>query len=310
MEPVLLGGTTQWLLIRGRDRRNPVLLFLHGGPGSPYMGFARCFQQELEEHFVVVQWDQRGSGKSFPGTPSGSITVAQFEADTHELVLLLRKRFGAEKIYLAGHSWGAYLGLTEARRHPENLHAYIGAGQLIDLLRQETLSHHRLLDEAARRHRTAARAALERIGHPPYPQPAHDLGAKYSWMWKFGHMLSGRRGPSRLVRDMLLSRTYSLRDMANFPKGASFTLNSLARNEGENFWKLAAPDPAAFEVPLFFIMGTHDRVTPLPLVTEYADKATAPMKEVYTLHGAGHFAFLENPKEFTRTILRILARTS
>ncbi len=311
LEPVLLGGTTQWLLIRGRDRSNPVLLFLHGGPGSPYMGFARCFQKELEKHFVVVQWDQRGSGKSFPGTASESITVAQFEADTHELVLLLRRRFGVGKIYLAGHSWGAYLGLTEARRHPENLHAYIGVGQLIDLLRQETLSHRRLLDEAARRNQPAVLAALERIGYPPYPQPAHDLGVKYSWMWKFGHMLSGRRGPGRLVRGMLLSRTYSLRDMASFLKGASFTLHSLARNEGESFWKLAAPDSApAFEVPVFFIMGTHDRVTPLPLVTEYAGKVTAPMKDVYTLDGAGHFAFLENPKEFTRTILRILARTS
>jgi pimeloyl-ACP methyl ester carboxylesterase len=311
VEPVLLGGTTQWLLIRGQDRNNPVLLFLHGGPGNPYMGFAHCFQKELEKHFVVVQWDQRGSGKSFPGTPRESITVAQFEADTHELVLLLCERFGAGKIYLAGHSWGAYLGLTEVRRHPENLHAYIGVGQLIDLLRQETVSHRYLLDEAARRKQRAAVAALERIGYPPYPQPAHDLGVKYSWMWKFGNMLSGRRGPARLVRAMLLSRTYSLRDMASFLKGASFTLDELARNEGENFWKLTAPDPApAFEVPVFFVMGTHDRVTPLPLVTEYADKVTAPMKEVYTLERAGHFAFLEDPKEFTRSMLQILARTS
>ncbi|WP_449061197.1 alpha/beta fold hydrolase [Planomonospora algeriensis] len=311
MEPVRLGGTTQWLHIRGEDRGNPVLLFLHGGPGNPYMGFAHMFQKELEKHFTVVQWDQRGSGKSFPGTLQESLTVAQFEADTHELVLLLCERFRTGKIYLAGHSWGAYLGLTEARRHPENLHAYIGTGQLINLLRQETASHRYLLDEAARRGQSDALAALEGLGYPPYRQAARDMGVKYSWMWKFGGMLSGRRGPFRLVRAMLLSRTYSLRDMAGFVKGMSFTIEGLARNEGEDFWKLAAPDPVpAFEVPVFFIMGTHDRVTPLPLVAEYAAKATAPVMEVCTMEGAGHFAFLEDPERFTRTMRRILIETS
>lgn len=310
LEPVQLGGTRQWLLIRGEDRHAPVLLFLHGGPGTPYMGFAHSFQKELEKYFVVVQWDQRGSGKSLPGTPRESITVKQFEADTHELVLALCERFSTERIYLAGHSWGAYLGLTEARRHPDNLRAFIGIGQLIDLVRQETLSHEYLLEEAARRQRRKALAALERIGYPPYQEAAHDLGVKYSWMWKFGCMLSGRRGPSPLVRAMLLARTYSLHDMARFVRGSSFTLEELARNEGENFWKLRAPDPAEpFEVPIFFIMGTRDRVTPMSLVAEYADTLTAPMKAIYPLEGAGHFAFLEDQPGFVRAMRRILTLT-
>ncbi|MFX8907089.1 alpha/beta fold hydrolase, partial [Acinetobacter baumannii] len=82
---------------------------------------ANAFQSELEKHFLVVQWDQRGSGKSFPNTSASSMTVAQFEADTHELVLWLRQHFQRDKIYLLGHSWGTYLGLAEAQQHPENL---------------------------------------------------------------------------------------------------------------------------------------------------------------------------------------------
>ena len=135
LESVTLGGHRQWVLVRGADKTNPILLFLHGGPGSPYMGLAHAFQGDLEKHFVVVQWDQRGSGKSFPDTPPGSMTVDQFRADTHELVLWLRQRFHRDKIYLLGHSWGAFLGISEAKSHPENLYAYIGAGQMIDLVK-------------------------------------------------------------------------------------------------------------------------------------------------------------------------------
>lgn len=310
LEPVVLGGSQQWLLIRGANRSNPVLLFLHGGPGSPYMGLAHTFQNELEKHFVVVQWDQRGSGKSFPDTPPASMTVDQLLADTHELVLLLRQRFKRDKIYLLGHSWGSYLGLTEAGRHPENLHAYIGTGQMIDLVRQEQLSHDFVVQRAKSEANERALAQLREVGYPPYEDTIKGMETKYSWLWEYGGMIAGETGPFPFVKALLTAKEYSLLDVARFVRGMSFSLRQFAANEGERFWRLQAPDPAAgFGVPIFFISGEHDQVTPVALTAEYAHALKAPMKHSFIVKGAGHFAFFTDSQEFSAVVVDILKRT-
>ena len=131
LEQITLGGSPQWVLIRGANRSNPLLLFLHGGPGMPTMYLAHDFQQELEQNFVVVQWDRRGAGKSFAGGLSGpEMTVSREIEDTIELIDQLRSRLHQKKIYLVGFSYGSYLGILVAQRHPELLHAYIGIGQM------------------------------------------------------------------------------------------------------------------------------------------------------------------------------------
>ncbi len=131
LEQITLGGSPQWVLIRGANRSNPLLLFLHGGPGMPTMYLAHDFQQELEQNFVVVQWDRRGAGKSFASGLSGQeMTVSREIEDTIELIDQLRSRLHQKKIYLVGFSYGSYLGILVAQRHPELLHAYIGIGQM------------------------------------------------------------------------------------------------------------------------------------------------------------------------------------
>lgn len=311
LEPVTFGGSRQWLLIRGAQRNNPVLLFLHGGPGSPYMGLAHVFQRELEQHFVVVQWDQRGSGKSFADTPPASMNVAQFLADTHELVLLLRQRFQRDRIYLLGHSWGSYLGLAEAHRHPENLHAYIGTGQMIDLLAQERSSHGYVVARAEAEQNTRALQQLETIGPPPYRDTLAGMTVKYDWLWHYGGMLGDASSPSPFVWGLLQASEYSLLDKINFMRGMSFSLTQLARNEGEQFWRLQAPDPATpFQVPVFFINGELDRVTPTALVADYVQRLQAPAKELFVLPGADHFAFFSQPDTFTARLREIRDRTN
>lgn len=310
LEPVTLGSHRQWLLVRGANKTNPILLFLHGGPGSPYIGLAHTFQGELEKHFVVVQWDQRGSGKSFPDTPPRSMTVDQFHADTHELVLLLRQRFHRDKIYLLGHSWGAFLGITEAKNHPENLYAYIGAGQMIDLVKQEQLSHDFVTERARAGNNEKALKQLNEIGYPPYRDAAKGMDAKYSWMWEYGGMIEGETGPFPFVKALLMAKEYSLLDIGRFVRGTSFSLQQLADNEGEGFWRLKAPEAATgFQVPIFFVTGEHDRVTPAALVEKYASELHAPMKQSIIIKNAGHFAFFTDPQEFSTALLDIRNRT-
>ncbi|WP_137937375.1 alpha/beta hydrolase [Chitinivorax sp. B] len=310
LEPVTLGGHQQWLLVRGANKSNPILLFLHGGPGSPYIGLAHKFQHELEKHFVVVQWDQRGSGKSFPDTPPGSMTVNQFHADTHELVLLLRQQFNRDKIYLLGHSWGSYLGIVEAKHHPENLYAYIGAGQMIDLVKQEQLSHDFVTERAKADGNEKALKQLNEIGYPPYKDTENGMNAKYSWLWEYGGMLDNETGPSPFVKALLTAKEYSLMDISRFVRGGSFSLRQFADNEGLGFWKLKVPDAASgFQVPIFFVTGEHDRVTPLSLIENYTKALHAPMKQSVVINNTGHFAFFAEPRKFSEAIIEVRNKT-
>ena len=138
LEKIELGDINQWISIRGRNTANPILLYLHGGPGTPVMPLFRHFQAPLEDHFIVVQWEQRGAGKSFSWKiPKETMTIEQFISDLQVLIELLRKRFNKEKIYLMGHSWGSVFGTYTVQRYPELFYAYIGVGQATDKLRQK-----------------------------------------------------------------------------------------------------------------------------------------------------------------------------
>ena len=310
LEPVEIGGMRQWVLMRGEHVLNPVLLVLHGGPGSPTLPLAHAYQRELEKHFVVVQWDQRGSGKSYADTPPDSMTMARLQDDTHELVLWLRRRFEREGLYLLGHSWGSLLGLAEARKHPENLYAYIGAGQIIDLARQERMSHELAVERARAEHDENLLLALEALGPPPHADAAAGLRLKYGALWKYRAMLDDTTSPWPLLQTVLRSSEYSLPDVVRYVQGASSALERLAANEGPRFWELKAPDPEGFEVPVFFITGDKDPVTPLELVDRYAGRLQAPMKQSFVLKDAGHFAFLTDPQPFAEAMLDILRRTT
>lgn len=138
LDSVVLGNIEQSILIRGQNIDNPILLFLHGGPGYPQISFARKFQSKLERDFIIVNWDQRGSGKSYSRhVPQDSMTRDQFIMDTFELIDYLLDRFDQEKIYLAGHSWGSDIGVRVVEQKPLLFYAYIGIGQVIHSEMQE-----------------------------------------------------------------------------------------------------------------------------------------------------------------------------
>ncbi len=131
LRPLMVNGDEQFLLIRGIDTNSPVLLFLHGGPGMPAMYLAHDFQRELEKHFVVVHWDQRASGKSFKvNTDPGKLSTSALLSDTDVVVDFLRDQFETDRLWLVGHSHGAYLGVLYARRYDEKVCAFVGIGQV------------------------------------------------------------------------------------------------------------------------------------------------------------------------------------
>jgi pimeloyl-ACP methyl ester carboxylesterase len=170
LQQVTLGNVKQWILIRGEDTSNPILLFLHGGPGFPQMPFTHIDSRRLEKHLIVVNWDQRGAGKSYNdgAIPKETMTIEQFLSDTHELIRYLKARFSKDRLFLIGHSWGSILGLYTAYRHPDDLYAYIGMGQVVNMEESELISYHYTLERAREADDSDAIEILTKIGPPPY----------------------------------------------------------------------------------------------------------------------------------------------
>lgn len=313
LEAVTLGGTEQWISIRGRDRANPVLLFLHGGPGAPEMVPVRHYNGALEEHFVVVNWDQRGAGKSYAaGLDPDTLTMEQILADTLELTALLRERFRGQKIYLAGHSWGTIPGVHAARLHPEHYHAYIGIGQAVNFVEAEKISYRFTLQKAEELGHTQALQELREIGPPPYTGEDFQrrIGIQRKWLFAFGGEVYGEtdntRYQLRLLALHLAAPEYSFADMINFVRG---NLRS-GRLMWDDLLAVNLPEQApALDLPVYFLAGRHDYVTVFEKVEEYNTALEAPHKEIIWFEQSAHSPNFERPDDFAAVLVRIKAET-
>jgi pimeloyl-ACP methyl ester carboxylesterase len=303
-EKVMLGGVEQTILIRTHDPANPVLLYLHGGPGSPEMPVVVHFNQELEKHFVVVNWDQRGAGKSFSAKiPEESFTIDQFVEDTHQLVTWLKQRFDQEKIFLVGHSWGSLLGMTVVQKYPEDFHAYVGAGQIADLQRNEQLSYEYVLKQARQRDHKKAIKQLEKIGYPEngeYKDGLKGTIIQRKWLTKFGGFLYGESSMNPIIRVYGRSPEYTFLDMIRFMKGSRRSLLCLVDEILDI--NLIEQVPAV-EVPVYFVIGRFDYTTPFVLAEEYFDHLQAPYKEFIWFENSAHSPPFEEPGTFNRLMI-------
>lgn len=193
LEKVRIGGIDQWVSIRGNNPDNPVLLMLHGGPGWVSMPTSWYFQRGWEEYFTVVQWDQRGAGKTYtendPARIAPTMTRAQMIEDAEQLVGWLRHEFDKDKIFVLGHSWGSYLGMELVRRKPQWLHAYIGMGQMIDAPESERRGWAWALAKA--RQDGNAEAIADLMSVAPYAQgktavPVANVMKQRKWLNYYG----------------------------------------------------------------------------------------------------------------------------
>jgi pimeloyl-ACP methyl ester carboxylesterase len=195
---VPIDGLKQWISIRGNDVRNPILLVLHGGPGSPETPADWTYQQPWEDYFTVVQWSQRGTDKTYeantPAQMAPGMTVDGMTNDAARLVSYLRERFHKNKIFLMGHSWGTVLGLTLAQRHPDWFYAYIGVGQVVNVRNGERAGYRYALQEAKAHHNADAIRELDALA--PYPGKTltvPEIGVRSKWEMYYGGLAWGRR---------------------------------------------------------------------------------------------------------------------
>jgi pimeloyl-ACP methyl ester carboxylesterase len=283
-----VNGDLQYLLIRGTDRNLPVLLFVHGGPGMPAMFLAHDFQRELEGHFVVVHWDQRASGKSFKADVSpDQLSTSRLLSDMDVVVDLLRDRLDTDRLWIAGHSHGSYLGVLYARRQEDKVCAFVGIGQVTnDSPTGPVFSIQRQFLEDRR----------EELGLDPGAAIDHS-NLEYL-LFKSGSELYGETSFAPLLFSGLLASEYNLFDSLNIAKGSSFSSRhmryDMPRDLLTNEWQ--------FNIPVALIMGRHDMVTPTQLAREYFDRIDAPLKAWYEFEESAHFPHFEQPDRFTAAL--------
>ena len=310
LERVELNGSKQWISIRGINTNNPVLLFLHGGPGSANLALLRQQAPVLEQHFVVVNWDQRGAGKSFSPFRKESLTLSGMLADTHALVEYLKNRFGVEKIYLVGFSWGTVLGLSYAAEHPENLYAYISVSQEVNSLEGERISLAYVQEQARLRGNQQAQAELAGIDPELYTtkEGFKQLQIQRKWLLQYGGVYSSHTSYAHEIRSLLTTREYSLFDFALWPLGSSRSLQQLFPEVMKvNFFEQVPQ----VHVPVYFLAGRHDYNTPFELVEIYYTQLDAPAgKQLIWFEDSAHAIMWDEPDLLSQTFIEIEQETS
>jgi proline iminopeptidase len=308
LENVRLGGVDQWIQIRGENRAKPILLFLHSGPGFPEMPFSHV-NAALEKEFVVVQWDQRGAGKSYSSSiPENSMTVDQFISDTHELTQLLLQRFGRAKLILVAHSWGSIVGALTVAKYPELFDAYVAISQAVDPPESERMMYRFALEAATKRENEKAAAELRRLGEPPY-QSFADYRTMKGWVHRFRDAGYSEISPSKFARLALASPAYSWGDLARLLRGMRFSFSNLWQ---EVFYRTDLLKQAPkLEVPVYFLLGRHDRtVTASAAMAErYFNALDAPQgKHLVWFENSGHWPQLEEPEKFCAALREQLSK--
>jgi len=299
LEQVELGGSKQWILVRGKNVHAPIVLFLHGGPGMPMMFLAHAFQSPLENHFLIVQWDRRGAGKSFSfNIDVSKMRLSQEIADTISLIEKLRSRFGPRKVILIGHSYGTVLGVLVAARRPDLIQAYVGVGQEgCDHQTEKRLQDSWLAQEALRAHDT------ETFGEATSGRP-------YDWesaLFKYGGEILNKTSFLYLVEIGLRAPEYSLLDGFDVKAGVNFTHANMKNDVYSGGLMDAVP---AIDVPTYFLEGRRDYTSPFACAVRYLDRLKAPRKELVWFDHSAHFPFLEEPDRFAAVLRRIDHETS
>lgn len=311
IESITLGGLEQYVIIRGADTTKPVMLFLHGGPGSPEIAIMRQMNPDLEKEFIVIHWEQRGAGKSYSrGIPAESINMDQFISDTREISEILINRFNKDRIYLAGHSWGSLLGILTAEKYPELYHSFIGIGQVSHQYQGEKVSFEWVKEQAKA---DGDRKAMKKLGELSFPD---SLDGKEKWLnylmteRKYvnhygGGITRDLKGMWPVIKMVLNAKEYSLKDKIYFGPANTFSLGNMWSNiTSINLFN----DIDSMKVPVYIFQGKYDYQTPYIVAKAFYEQLKAPAKGFYVFEEAAHSPIYEDPDRFNKILIEEVIR--
>ena len=301
-----INNSDQWLLARGNSKDLPILLMLHGGPGFTDMWLSETCNGELEKHFIVVNWDQRGAGKSFDKkTDPKQLTIEQFVEDGKEVIDHLLEKFNQQKLYLLGQSWGSVLGWKLARAVPNKLHHYIGVGQVSNMLESENRSYTYALEAARKDGNKKAIKELESL-EMPAPNDGIDpfkaLMKQRNWLAYYGGMMKGAKKLSAISKLLMGAKEYSFSDMLRFNKGMKVSTSHMWHQLlGVRFFE----EDLKSEIPITFILGENDHTVDAALSKELFEQINAPSKNMVMLHAA-HMPNISSVSAYSDAIKHVL----
>lgn len=295
-----LNGFKQKIHIKG-DPEKPILLFIHGGPGVANRHMCTVYNQDLLDTFMVVGWDQRGTGGSYWGCDPSTLSIKQLTDDAGALVEYLCKKYNKEKIFAIGGSWGSLLGTKLAYTYPEHLYAFVGFGQFVDGELNEKLSYEFALAEAKKANDKESVDKLVKLGPPVmavYKGGYDGMLIQREVMNKYGGYSKKNQSKSYtggLAKAYLFSGEYSLADAYGVLKGNRMILDKMWPEIG--YVKLQN-ECTKFKIPYLIFDGVLDKNTPADLVQDYFDKIEAPYKELEWFKESGHNPLIDEPEKF------------
>lgn len=309
LEKVDLNGSEQWISIRGKDVDNPILLFLAGGPGGSQLVTERRALGELEDHFVVVNWEQPGAGKSFDAVNRSELSPERYVADGIALVNYLRDRFGEEKIYVLGESWGSVVGVWMVQRNPELFHAFIGTGQMVAFLENDLMCYDFALKLIQKQGNLEKLQQLEEQGPPPYYGKGTAMKESTFLMETFNYMNADpaiNDDGFNTFQD-LAGPEYGLYDKVNWLRGVLDTMDVVY----PQLWDVDFREQATqLDVPVYLLIGRHDVNAPPVLTEQYYELLDAPHKELIWFERSGHNPWVTESAAFVDVVVnKILVET-
>ena len=293
-----IGGVKQFIMIRGEDVMNPVLLLLHGGT-TETAHFAK-FNQPLEKNFTVVYYDQRGEGKSYiKGSDASLLTLARYIEDAHELTQYLKKRFDKEKIHLLGHSFGTLLGMKVVALYPEDYNAYIAVSQAADAVKSDNLAYDDLALKGVKRLYLIPRVTKENITTLDFTKRTKELinlSIKHGGIYHDTSILNILK---QALLPLLTFKYYSFKEK----------LRAIKQHEQRiqiYYQHILMQEILEIKVPIYFIHGKHDMVINYDLTKEYFEKLDAPKKEFITFEQSAHFPPFEESAKFNDLVKSLI----
>jgi len=323
LEKVRLNGVDTWILMQSKavlDSNNtkPLLLVLHGGPGFAMMGALARHDPGLLDRFVIVDWDQRGAGKSYDPSEKLDLRFDTLVDDTHKLIQYLGATYGRKQVYLLGHSFGTMIGMMVASKYPEQVAAFVGVGFAVDVVENERGSYSWALERAKAAGNDEAVQELEAVGdpgndvdYPDYKEPVtHDgeqlPGSEVTmyWVGRFGGDVWGREGSEEIETEIMGSSWYKDSSWAEGVKYSQEIFNQSSKASMDLSKRVTA-----VSVPVYFFQGAHDADTPYALAKAYLDELDTKDRgstKLVTFSNSSHFPFVEEPARFTQELIKIL----
>lgn len=294
---VELNGEEQWISVRGKNKNNPVILFLAGGPGGSQLGAVRRNLAALEEDFTIINWEQPGSGKSYNSVDTEKLDVDRYIEDGLAITAHIKEKFNQEKIYIMGESWGSALGIFLINERPENYYAFIGTGQMVAFEETEKICYETALEIAKYNDDQEQIVKLKKIGPPPYYGKNMALTTATYLQYLSKEMVNNPEinNPGYNTLEDLSSPEYGIVDQLNFFRGM---LRSFSKVYPELYPVDLRSDFTDLEVPIYIIHGKYDLNAPVHLVEDYYKKLDAPEKKMIIFERSGHSPWINENELF------------